>query len=158
MPRISEEVKSKRSDEFQKRIKEIIEDSELNNKDFAGAVGVSKEVIGRATGFGIIPSVKSLIKIADYVQCSITYLLGEKDSDDFIPADNAKSFHERLEILANEKGVKYSQISHSMTFAPNAIYEWIRTSSLPALEYLRQLAKYFNVSIDYLLGRTDYKD
>lgn len=44
-----------------------------------------------------------------------------------------------------------------MIFAKNSIYEWIRTNSLPSLDYLKELAEHFDVSIDYLLGRTDYK-
>lgn len=33
-----------------------------------------------------------------------------------------------------------------------------RNGTIPSLDYLKCLAEYFNVSIDYLLGRTDYKN
>lgn len=45
-----------------------------------------------------------------------------------------------------------------MPFQKNSFYEWLRTGSLPTLEYLEAIAEYFNVSLDYLLGRTDYRN
>ena len=143
------------SEKFQKRIKQIIDEQECDKKDFPKFVGVSRDVIIRATKYGIIPSLKSLIKIADKVNVSLSYLLGETANNDFYLAENPTTFHIRLEQLANERGEKYSTISNKMPFAYNSIYEWIRTGCLPSLEYIRPLADYFKVSIDYLLGRTD---
>ncbi len=143
------------SEKFQNRIKQIIDDADCDKKNFPKFVGVSKDVIIRATKYGIIPSLKSLIKIADKTGVSIVYLLGERERNEFYPSETPATFHIRLEQLANEKGVKYSAISNKMPFAYNSIYEWLRTGCLPCLDYVRPLADYFNVSIDYLLGRTD---
>ncbi len=143
------------SEKFQSRIKRIIEEQDCDKKDFPKFVGVSKDVIIRATKYGIIPSLKSLIKIADKVKVSLPYLLGETDDEDFYLSEHPSSFHARLEQLANERGEKYSSISNKMPFAYNSIYEWMRTGCLPSLDYIKPLAEYFDVSIDYLLGRTD---
>lgn len=143
------------SEKFQNRIKQIIDDQDCDKKDFPKFVGVSRDVIIRATKYGIIPSLKSLIKIADKVNVSIPYLLGETDNTEFYLSEHPTTFHIRLEQLANERGEKYSAISNRMPFAYNSIYEWIRTGCLPSLDYLRPLADHFKVSIDYLLGRTD---
>ena len=143
------------SDKFRNRIKEIIDDQDCSKKDFHSFVGISRDVIIRATKYGIIPSLKSLIKIADKVNVSLPYLLGETDNDEFYMSEHPTTFHIRLEQLAVENNVKYSAIASKMPFAYNSIYEWMRTGGLPSLEYLKPLAKYFNVSVDYLLGRTD---
>lgn len=143
------------SEKFKKRIIQIIDEQDCAKKDFPKFVGVSKDVIIRATKYGIIPSLKILIKIADKVNVSLPYLLGETDNDEFYLSENHTTFHTRLEQLANEKGEKYSAISNKMPFAYNSIYEWIRTKGLPSLEHIKPLADYFKVSIDYLLGRTD---
>lgn len=143
------------SEKFQNRIKQIIDDQDCDRKDFPKFVGVSRDVIIRATKYGIIPSLKSLIKIADKVNLSLPYLLGEIDVNEFYSSEHPTTFHDRLEQLANERGEKYSAISNKMPFAYNSIYEWKRTGCLPSLEYLRALAEHFKVSIDYLLGRTD---
>lgn len=143
------------SAKFQKFLKETIDDLGLKKIQFAEAAGVSSSVIIRATVYQIVPSVKSLIKLADYLQVPIMYMLGETDDAHFSPTREPATFFERLEQLTEEKGEKYSSVSHVMSFAPNSIYEWIRTSSIPSLDYLIELAKYFDVSVDYLLGRTD---
>lgn len=143
------------SEKFQNRIKQIIDEQDFDKKDFPKYVEVSAAVIIRATKYGIIPSLKSLMKIADKVNVSLPYLLGEEDTNEFYMSENPTTFHNRLEQLANEKGEKYSTISNKMPFAYNSIYEWMRTGCLPSLEYIKPIAKYFNVSIDYLLGRTD---
>ena len=143
------------SEKFQIRIKQIIDDQDCNRKDFPKFVGVSRDVIIRATKYGIIPSLKSLIKIADKVNISLPYLLGETDNNEFYISEHPTTFHIRLKQLTDERDEKYSTISNKMPFAYNSIYEWIRTGCLPSLEHLKPLAKYFSVSIDYLLGRTD---
>ena len=143
------------SEKFQNRIKQIIDEQEFDKKDFPKFVDVSPAVIIRATKYGIIPSLKSLIKIADNVNVSLSYLLGETDNNEFYKSEHPTSFHIRLQELANERGEKYSAISNKMPFAYNSIYEWIRTGCLPSIDYLKPLAEYFKVSIDYVLGRTD---
>lgn len=143
------------SERFKKRIIQIIDDQDCAKKDFPKFVGVSKDVIIRATNYGIVPSLKSLIKIANKVSVSIPYLLGESDNNQFYLSEHPATFHIRLEQLATENNVKYSAISNKMPFAYNSIYEWNRTKCLPSLEYIKPIADYFEVSIDYLLGRTD---
>ena len=158
MPRTPDESKYRISARFQDRLKFLIDEQDLTKKDFAVAAGVNKEIIIRATVYGIVPSVKSLIKLANYLQCPIFYLLGESDDNDFIPSTEDKTFFDRLQALTTEKGIKYSALSHSMSFASNSVYEWIRKNSLPSLEYLIELAEFFSVKVDYLLGRTDYRN
>ena len=143
------------SAKFQKYLNEMIGELDLKKVQFAEAAGVSTSVIIRATVYQIVPSIKSLIKIADYLQVPIMYMLGESEQAYFSFAKEPTTFFERLEQLTLEKDEKYSALSHTMSFATNAVYEWIRTNSLPSLDYLKQLANHFDVSVDYLLGRTD---
>lgn len=146
------------SKNFKKRLLHFIYDQGCTQTEFAQLARVNKEVVSRATNFGIIPSVKSLVKIADYLHVSIPYLLAETDKNDFIKSDAPSDFHTRIEALREEKSTKYSVICRTMPFSKNSFYEWLRTKSIPTLEYLEAIAKYFDVTIDYLLGRTDYKN
>lgn len=149
---------------LQKRLIELINDEDyINNKkcsnsEFAKRVGVNKSVISNIVNYGIIPSVKSLIKIADYLNVSLKYLLGETDKNEFIKSDNPTTFHFRLKELIDEKNYKISQITNANSFARNSIHVWLKRKNLPSLEYLNSLANTFNVTADYLLGRTDFKN
>lgn len=155
MARLPEECVMRTSNIFQKRLIDLIDDQDLSKLEFAKFAGVNKEVISRATIYGIIPSVRSLVKIADALNISIPYLLGETNDKTFYRADSPTSFHERLGELKCEKGCRYSHIAARMHFQENSFYEWKRKGLLPSLDYLKELAEFFDVSIDYLLGRTD---
>ena len=146
------------SPEFQKQLAELIEEKGCSKREFAQQVGVSKDVIIRGTMYGIVPSLQSLIKIADSLNMPLDYLLGRNEDAHFYKSETGATFHTRIVELANEKGVKYSEIAHKMPFPNSYFYDWQREKTLPSLEYLRAIAEYFKVSIDYLLGRTDEKD
>lgn len=157
MSRIPLETEKRISNQFKKRLNELIGDLEITKYEFAKLAGISVPVITRATIYGIIPSLRPLIKIADFFRVSLTYLLGDVDKDEFYPSDKPTSFHLRLSELTCEKQTTYAKIAHRMPFTKTYFYEWQRNKTLPSLEYLFALAEDFHVSPDYLLGRTDYR-
>ena len=158
MPRTPSEPEKRISPEFQHRLIELMSDEECSKKELAEKAHISVSVLTRAEIYAIIPSVKVLIKIADSFEVSLPYLLGETDKRDFYPTEETNLFHERLQKLVEEKGTNYSRIASVMPFSKNFFYEWQRTKTLPSFDYLKALAEYFEVSVDYLLGRTDYRD
>ena len=158
MSRTPDDCEKRISPDYRKRLLDLIFDQECTKAEFAQLVGVNKEVITRATVYSIVPSVKSLIKIADFLNISLEYLLAETDKNVFYKSESPTTFHYRIEQLRKEKNEKYSTICRSMPFQKNSFYEWLRTGSLPTLEYLEAIAQYFDVSLDYLLGRTDYRN
>lgn len=155
MPKIPVDTPNRISAEFQSRMIEILEEQECKKDVFARRVGISPPVISNAVIYGIIPSLRPLMKIADYLKVSLPYLLGETEVNDFYASDSHATFHTRIAELTKEKHTNYSQISNRMPFSKNFFYEWQNKKTLPSLDYLKALAEYFKVSIDYLLGRTD---
>ena len=158
----------KTSAAFQQRIIDIIADEEVegsnegkkcSNAEFADRVGISKTIISNITSYGIIPSTSSIIKIADYKNKSFEYILAKTDNPDFDKSEYPTTFHVRLLALIREKGIKVSDITNNpkITFSRNSIHIWLKRKNLPCIDYVFQLANYFNVSPDYLLGRTDYR-
>lgn len=158
MEKISETPEKKVSPEFRKRLLELIDDEGCSRSEFASLVGVSSALISRATLYGILPNLHSLIKIADYSKVSLEYLVGKTDQNEFCAAEKPTTFHVRLKELTEENETKFSVIAHKMPFARNLFQEWIKRGTIPILDNLFALAEYFKVSPDYLLGRTDYKD
>ena len=155
MTRIIKDTEKTLSPEFQKCLIEFREDNELTNEQFATKVGVSKPVILRATIYGIVPALRQLIKIADFMNLPLEYLLGEIDDPYFYKSEKPTTFHVRLEELAGERQVTYAEIAHTMPFTKTYFYQWQKKKTLPSWDYLRVIAEYFKVSPDYLLGRTD---
>ncbi len=158
MSKFPENAQYRISKEFSRRINRLIEDNDCeSNKQFAELVGVSVPVISKAVNYGIIPSTRTLIKIANRLELSVKFLLG-LDDDLFVPAAAPSSFYIRLETLCKERKINYGQLASVMDFPRTYIYEWIKESTLPSVDYIMEMSDYFNVSPDYLLGRTDYKN
>lgn len=61
----------------------------------------------------------------------------------------------RIKELAKNKDKNLKQVAFDMGFGENYFYT-LKTQS-PKAETLEKVADYFNVSVDYLLGRTDEK-
>ena len=64
------------SEIFQKRLTQSFQGEERSNVEIAKEIGISKDVFIRAIKYGLIPGTRSMIKIADYLEESIDYLLG----------------------------------------------------------------------------------
>ena len=71
MEKISETPKKKVSPEFRERLLELIDDVGCRRTEFSSLVKVNKDIISRATIYGIVPSMQSLLKIADYSEVSL---------------------------------------------------------------------------------------
>ena len=64
-------------------------------------------------------------------------------------------FKERLKELRIEKGLTQTQLAKELRVNQRTICNWEVGERQPTLDTLEVIAKYFNVSYDYLLGLTD---
>ena len=62
---------------------------------------------------------------------------------------------ERIKLLRKEKKISQIKMSIELNLAQNTLSQYETGIREPDLKTLRLLADYFNVSIDYLLERTD---
>ncbi len=60
---------------------------------------------------------------------------------------------DRVKLLANEKKMTIAELERKLNFAQGSISKWSKQS--PSSERLQKVADFFDVSADYLLGRTD---
>ena len=60
---------------------------------------------------------------------------------------------ERVKELSKKRDKNLKEVAIELGFSENAFYKW-KTQS-PKAETLEKVAEYFDVSVDYLLGRTD---
>lgn len=67
-------------------------------------------------------------------------------------------FLQRLsELIASKKITKKKMLS-DLGINKNACVDWERRHNIPSGDILVKIADYFNVSVDYLLGRTDVQE
>lgn len=61
-------------------------------------------------------------------------------------------FCNKLRSLIEEKNLTQKQVAIDLNIAPSTMGGYVQGSSEPDFETLKRLAKYFNVSADYLLN------
>ena len=67
-----------------------------------------------------------------------------------------KVFSQRLLELRKEKGISQATLAKQLEVSFAVICYWETNKSEPTAPNLVKIADYFNVSVDYLLGRVDY--
>ena len=63
------------------------------------------------------------------------------------------NFYQKLQELAKDKGVSFKQIEKDLDYPTNTLYNY--KSKDPSGQRLIELADYFDVTTDYLLGREE---
>ncbi len=143
---------------FQKRINDLIYDNEISRIELANSTKCNFATLSRACAYGILPNMKNLIRLADYFEISLPYLLGEVDTNDFIPSESPTTFQIRFEELCAENRLTHYAVSRKCYFDKSNISQWMLKGYLPSVDLLHPMCDLFHVSMDYLLGRTDYRD
>jgi transcriptional regulator with XRE-family HTH domain len=67
------------------------------------------------------------------------------------------SFGERLRESRESKGLNQPELAKILSVAKQTISNWENDNRFPDKDMLIKLADFFNVTIDYLIGRTDIK-
>ena len=64
-------------------------------------------------------------------------------------------FKTRLKELRLESNTSQAEIAKLLNMSKMAISHWEKGNSEPSIEQLKILARYFDVSVDYLIGFCD---
>ena len=62
--------------------------------------------------------------------------------------------YQRIKQLCSRKGITIAKLESDLGFGNSSIKKWEKSSS-PSIDKIVKVATYFDVSIDYLMGRTD---
>ena len=69
-----------------------------------------------------------------------------------------KSFQDVFKELRLENGKSQDAMAKDLDVSPALISKWENNASTPGPEMLEYIADYFNVSVDYLIGRSKYRN
>ena len=64
-------------------------------------------------------------------------------------------FSERLKTLKNSKNITTVAIANKLGITKQSVHTWETMKTLPSADKLAELADFFDVSLDYLVGRSD---
>ena len=99
------------------------------------------------------PSLKTLIKIANYLLVSIDYLFERSDVNNFKPYSlNQEEFYNKLITFINTSKISCRKFSKDLHYSRDNILRW-RKGTEPSVQSLLEIADYFNCPVDDLLTR-----
>lgn len=64
------------------------------------------------------------------------------------------TLYERIRMLCEKKGISIAKLENDCGFANSTIKKW-KSSSTPGVDKIKVIARYFGVTVDYILGLTD---
>lgn len=128
--------------------------------------GLDEQTLAQKTGIPIscissyvrglqLPYVDTLLKLADYFKCSVDYLVGNNDMLCEKDYGYNSTFAERFNQLLKAHNCATYKSFNVEGISKSSFYEWKRGQSLPTLEKLIKIAKYFDCSLDFIVGRTE---
>ncbi len=107
----------------------------------------------------LIP-IKHLIQISNFYNCSIDKLLGLTDGDKVINNGelNLKMISQNLKIIRKDNNLNVTELSKKLNIGQNTLYRYERCERTIQTYVCYDIARKFNISVDWLLGRTNNKD
>lgn len=141
------------NEKFTKRFYSLIKETDITKAKLATDLSTTTATISRYLNQKRIPKLDMLIKIANYFQCSLEYLIGVESEYYNYDFKECQNFAQRFRTLINQKGFELKEI-HERTKIPLInINVWLRGSCKPNIDYIMILANFFNLSVDDFLGR-----
>jgi transcriptional regulator with XRE-family HTH domain len=68
------------------------------------------------------------------------------------------TFNKRMKELRSEKNITLEELAKALNTTKSTLSRYENNLRTPNADFINELAKYFNVSADYLLGNTDIKE
>jgi len=140
---------------FPERLKELRKENHLTQVEMANYFGTSQPSYQSWESGRRSPTRKSLEKLAAFFNVSVSYLLGETDERGYtsISARDTKEIGERIKQLRKDNQLTQIEVAKALKTSQPSYQKWEKGVRTPTPRNLEKLATYFNVSIDYLLGR-----
>lgn len=79
---------------------ELLDEKNLNRKQFSAQSGIPYTTVIGWTNLNRLPDYNALIKISDFFQCSVDYLVGRQNYYDYAPSKFTISIQEQ-NLLSN---------------------------------------------------------
>lgn len=139
------------------KLKDLRENQELTMQDLANQLNIAKSSYSLwEEGIERIP-LERLISICDFFNVSLDYLMDNTNTPKYQNSQKGLDkniLKNNLKIL--RKDLKYTQDAFAKLLNLNrtTIINYEKGLTIPLLDHLLFISKNFNISLDYLLGKT----
>ena len=101
------------------------------------------------------PSTIVFFRLLELFHCSADYLLGflEFPTENVVYHTPLSTYGTRIRELLQKHDIKQKIFCQDMHISSALLYKWLTDKTLPSVEYLVKLAKYFDMSVDIFIKR-----
>ena len=141
-----------------KIIDDLRTDNDLKIRNIAEILGISVDnYFDYANGRSNFPLDK-LNKLVNYFKVSFDYITGLSDIKNYYDGDiNIKLLRERIKMIRKNNDLSQEEAAHIIGDKQSTYWNYESGRSIIPISKLYLLAKYYNISIDYFVGKTDNK-
>jgi len=136
------------------RIKQLRKERKLTQRELADKLGISHGSVALYETGDRKPDPEMINKIADFFDVTVDYLFGRTEHKREIVVDNIALPH-RLKQLREQRKWTQSQLGEKLGVSSATINRYEKGIRHPDPEILMKLVDLFDVSMDWLYGRTD---
>lgn len=142
---------------YKERLKTLRENSEMTQKKLGEIISVDRKVFNHFESEYTIMPIKHLVTICNYFHVSLDYIFGFTDYEYLTTVydiDVATSGH-RLKEMRKELGLTQDALASFLNVNRTTITKYEKGINIIATPFLYTICKKYNISADYLLGKTD---
>lgn len=135
-------------------LKELMAERGLTQTSLADAMHtcsskMSSYITGKRT-----PNFETFVALVEYFHCSADFLLGLKEypceEESYRPV---QPFSKQIRAILQETGTSQYLFVKQSKISWGVFYNWLSGRSNPSVDNLVRVAKYFDCSVDFVLGR-----
>lgn len=145
---------------FAERLKELMQSEQISRRALSVKTGLQRKSILNWLEGKYFPRYDALIKLADFFNVSVDYLLGISEFNESKVVlskcrleDISLRFLEILCTFMKEKGYTKYRLAKSLCIGQTTLNRWFVLGSMPEMATLIKISFLMNESVDYLLGR-----
>ena len=138
---------------FAERLDELIFEENITQHTLAENCKIKESSICRYLKGNCMPTITSLLKLADYFGCSTDFLLGLTDKYEKRKFPPAPPLPARLQKYLDKSKFTVEKFCKETGISESSFYDWKRGKREPTADNILKIAEYFDCSLDYFLGR-----
>ena len=140
--------------DFSERLFSMLMEMNLTNADLSKATKLTTTRISNYYNGIDMPNLDNALALANYFKCTLNYLFCLTDQKETILEKRIykpENILTRLKGLILNKGISQRQFFVDVNLSKSSFTQW-RNGQKPKITSLIKMAKYFDCTIDYILG------